>query len=67
MFKTKLMAVVTEKRRKDISTTLEIMEMKYKIEDNMLWITDYRGYIIDFDLEEFNVEIKSTDKESPNL
>jgi len=59
MFKAKLIAVVTEKRRKDISTTWEVMEMKYNIKDNMFWITDHRGHIMDFDLDEFDVEIKS--------
>lgn len=61
MVKARLIAVVTEKRRKDISTQWEIMEMRYKIKDNMLCITDHRGYIVDFDLDEFDVEIKSVD------
>ena len=32
--------------------------LKYKVKDNVLWITDYRGHIVDFDLDEFDVEIK---------
>lgn len=59
MYKSKLIAVVTEKRRKDISTTWNVMEMKYEVKDNTLWITDHRGHIVDFDLDEFNVEIKT--------
>ena len=59
MFKAKLIAVVTEKRNKDISTTWEVMEMKYSVKDNVFWITDHRGYIMDFDLDEFDVEIKT--------
>lgn len=58
MFKAKLIAVVTEKRNKDISTTWHVMELKYNVKDNILWITDYRGHVVDFDLDEFDVEIK---------
>ena len=58
MYEAKLIAIITEKRRKDISTTWQVMELKYNIKDNVLWITDYRGYIADFDLDEFDVEIK---------
>jgi len=59
MFETKLIAVVTEKRNRDISTTWEVMKMQYNVENNVLWITDHRGKIVDFDLDEFNVEIKT--------
>lgn len=59
MYEAELIAVVTEKRRKDISTTWEVMELKYCVKDNVLWITDYRGHIVDFDLDEFDVEIKT--------
>ena len=58
MYNTKLIAVVTKKRNKDISTTWQVMELKYNVKDNVLWITDYRGRIVDFDLDEFDVEIK---------
>ena len=55
---TKLYALVTEKKtRKFIS--YQVMKLNYKIEDNTLWITDHRGYIFDFDLNEYDVEIKS--------
>lgn len=59
MYKTKLVAVVTEKRNKEISTTWNVMEMRYRVKDNVLWITDHRLQIVDFDLNEFDVEIKS--------
>lgn len=59
MYETKLIAIVTGKNRKDISTTWEVMELKYNVKDNVLWITDYRGHIVDFDLDEVDVEIKS--------
>lgn len=59
MYKPKLIAIVTEKRRKDISTTWQVMELKYNVKDNVLWITDHRGYIFDFDLDEFEMEIKT--------
>ena len=58
MYEAKLIATVTEKRRKDISTTWQVMELKYNVKDNVLWMTDYRGHIVDFDLDEFDVEIK---------
>ena len=59
MYKAKLIAIVTEKRNKEISTTWEVMEMKYNVKDNTLWLVDHRGHSIDFDLDEFDVEIKT--------
>lgn len=59
MFKTRLVAVVTEKRNKEISTTWNVMEMRYRVKDNVLWITDHRLHTVDFDLDEFDVEIKT--------
>lgn len=54
----KLQALVTEKKTgKFIS--YQVMKLNYKIEDNTLWITDHRGYIVDFDLNEYDVEIKT--------
>ena len=58
MYETKLIAVVTSKKNKKASSIWEVMRLSYKVEDNTLWITDYRGCIVDFDLEEFDVEIK---------
>lgn len=59
MSQSKLIAVVTEKKNKNTSISLEVMEMKYRVDNNTLWITDHRGYIKDFDLDVFDVEIKS--------
>lgn len=58
MFTAKLIAIITEKGNKKNAITYEVMEMNYKIKDNVLWITDYRGHILDFDLDEVDVEIK---------
>lgn len=59
MYEAKLIAIVTEKRKKDISTTWQVMELKYNVKDNVLWITDYRGSVLDYDLNDFDVEIKA--------
>lgn len=58
MYQAKLLATITKKDSKEPSSLLEVMEMKYKIKNNTLWITDYRGHIMDFDLDEYDVEIK---------
>lgn len=58
MYKTKLIAIVTGKKNKEKSTTWNVMKLRYDVKDNVLWITDYRGHIVDFDLDEFDVEIK---------
>lgn len=39
-----------------------IAEMHYKIEDNTLWITDHRNILIDFDLNECDIEIFTYEK-----
>lgn len=59
MYEEKLIAIVTAKNNKDISTTWRVMELKYNIRDNVLWIIDYRNQIVDFDLNEYDVEIKT--------
>lgn len=59
MYKVKLIAIVTEKRNKKISTTHGVMKMKYNVKNNTLWLVDHRGHSIDFDLDEFDVEIKT--------
>ena len=61
MLKAKLIAIVTRKGNKGVSTFL-VMKLKYNVKDNILWITDRRGYIVDFDLNEFDVEVKSIKK-----
>lgn len=59
MYKEKLIAIVTEKRNKANSTTWRVMELKYNIRNNVLWIIDHRDQIVDFDLDEYDVEIKT--------
>lgn len=59
MYKEKMIATITEKRNKENVSHIPVMEMKYKIKDNVFWITDHRGHIYDFDLAEFDVEIKT--------
>ena len=53
----KLIAIVTDKKN-GFSTEYRVMEMQYKISNNVLWITDHQGIIRDFDLNDFAVEIK---------
>lgn len=55
---TKLQALVIEKKTRKFILH-QVMKLNYKIEDNTLWITDHRGYIFDFDLNEYDVEIKT--------
>lgn len=54
----KLIAIVTDKKN-GFSSEYRVMEMHYKISNNVLWITDHRGIIRDFDLNEFTVIIKN--------
>lgn len=58
MYTPALVAKITEKET-DYKETINIMKMNYKIEDNILWITDHRGSILDYDLNDFDVEIKA--------
>ena len=67
MYKANLIATVTKKDSKENPVVLEVMEMKYKIKDNVLWITDYRGHIMDFDLDEYDVEIKMAGTDNSHL
>lgn len=53
----KLIAIVTDKKN-GFSSEYRVMEMRYKISNNVLWITDHQGIIRDFDLNDFAVEIK---------
>nr|MCR5766073.1 hypothetical protein [Treponema sp.] len=46
-----------------IHEELIVMRMGYKIEDNILWITDHRNQMRDFDLQDFKVEIKNVEKQ----
>ena len=58
MYNANIIAKLTDKRT-GFSTEIEVMRMNYKIDDNTLWITKVTGTIIDFDLNEFDVEIKT--------
>lgn len=58
MYKANIIAKLTDKIT-GFSTEIEVMRMNYKIDDNALWITKVTGAIIDFDLNEFDVEIKT--------
>ena len=58
MVKAKLIAIVTGKLNSEVSTW-QVVKLKYDSKDNTLWITDNRGHLMDFDLNEYNVEIKS--------
>lgn len=58
MYKANIVAKLIDKRT-GFSTEIEVMKMSYKVEDNMLWITKVTGTIIDFDLNDFDVEIKT--------
>ena len=58
MYKANLIAKVIHKMT-GFSAEIEKMKMSYKVEDNMLWITKPTGTILDFDLYEFDVEIKT--------
>ena len=62
MYEEKLIAIVTAKNNKDISTTWRVMELKYNIRNNVLWIIDHRDQIVDFDLDEYDVEIKTVEE-----
>lgn len=62
MYQAQLVAVLTAKENKKISRTYNVMELKYKIQDTTLWITDSGGSIIDYDLNEWDVEIKTLNK-----
>lgn len=61
MYQTKLKAIITEKESKK-SSVFEIMNMRYSVTDNTLWIIDHRGHLIDFDLNQNEVEIVHADK-----
>lgn len=58
MYNPILIARVTSKENPKLFRDIYVMEMKYKISDNVIWITDHRGSIWDFDLYDFSVEIK---------
>lgn len=57
MYDARLIAIVTDKRTRK-SSSYQVMEMRYKVKENVLWLVDHRGSIFDFDLDEVDVEIK---------
>ena len=65
MYEPYLMALVWNKKSDKTKIkpfTVEVMEIRYKIVDNTLWLTDHQGSLLDFDLNEYNVEIASIPK-----
>ena len=52
-----LKAKVIDKKTDKLIGNYEVMELKYCVKDSMLWITDHRNHIMDFDLNECKVEI----------
>ncbi len=59
MYKAEIKAKILDKATDTLIGEYEVMELKYCIKDNMLWITDYRYHIMDFDLNEYKVQIVS--------
>ena len=51
-------ALITNKRSGKFFVVDHVMKLSYKITDNVLWITDHRNFVYDFDLNEYDVEIK---------
>lgn len=70
MLETKMYAVIYQKGKiyggSCQPKKIEVMRLQYKIEDNVLWITDHRGSIMDFDLGDYDVEITSCLHETKN-
>ena len=59
MFEAYLKAKITNKTTNELISECEVMEIKYKVTDNTLWITDHHGFILNFDLNECSAEIVS--------
>lgn len=58
MYEANIIAKLIDKKT-GFSTEIEVMKISYKVEDNVLWLTKVTGTIIDFDLYDYDVEIKS--------
>lgn len=67
MFTANLLLYITDKRTGKTAAPIDVMEMRYKISENVLWVTDHRGSIFDFDLDDFSVEVKSKMTEAVNV
>ena len=59
MYKEEITAKILDKATDTLIGEYKVMELKYCIKDNVLWITDYRNHIMDFDLNECKVQIVS--------
>ena len=59
MYRTEMIVKILDKATDAPIGEYEVMELKYCIKDNMLWITDHRNHIMDFDLNECKVQIVS--------
>lgn len=59
MYRTEMIAKISDKPTGASVGEYEVMELKYCIKDNTLWITDHRNHIMDFDLNECKVQIVS--------
>lgn len=58
MFSAVLKATIKDKKTGALIGEFEVMEMKYCVKDNVLWITDHRSRILDFDLNECDADIR---------
>ena len=59
MYQATLIAYVKEKNSPLVVKQHEVMRLNYKVDDNTMWITDHCGYIFDYDINEYDVEIKN--------
>lgn len=59
MHKTNLKARIINKKTNVLISEYDVMDLKYSVKNDILWITDHRNHIIDFDLNDVEVEIKT--------
>jgi len=59
MHRTEMIAKVLDKATDAPIGEYKVVELRYSIRDNTLWITDHRNHIMDFDLNECKVQIVS--------
>lgn len=57
MYNAKLEAVITDVKTKQIKQRLQVMELRYKVKDNVMWITTHNGSLLDYDLNKWDVKI----------
>ena len=58
MYSAVLKAIIKDRKTGTLIGEFEVMEMKYCVKDNVLWITDHRSRILDFDLNECDADIR---------